>query len=111
MLCICGVFSFFFFFFKQKTAYEMSVSDWSSDVCSSDLTVPGAVELEGLRRRLEVSAGTRRERQVAVRQCLVAQRLDGPALLRAYPGDGGAEDGDLVAGGHAVGDLDRAQQL
>src|SRR5881628_2158278 len=28
---------FFFFFFKQKTAYEMSVSDWSSDVCSSDL--------------------------------------------------------------------------
>src|SRR3546814_3928674 len=31
MLC------FFFFFFKQKTAYEMRISDWSSDVCSSDL--------------------------------------------------------------------------
>src|SRR3546814_2855441 len=30
----CG---FFFFFFKQKTAYEMRISDWSSDVCSSDL--------------------------------------------------------------------------
>src|SRR3546814_14885990 len=28
-----------FFFFKQKTAYEMRISDWSSDVCSSDLTV------------------------------------------------------------------------
>src|SRR6184192_583648 len=27
----------FFFFFKQKTAYEMSIGDWSSDVCSSDL--------------------------------------------------------------------------
>src|SRR3546814_20248997 len=27
------------FFFKQKTAYEMRISDWSSDVCSSDLTV------------------------------------------------------------------------
>src|SRR3546814_5033063 len=26
----------FFFFFKQKTAYEMRISDWSSDVCSSD---------------------------------------------------------------------------
>src|SRR3546814_5504020 len=26
-----------FFFFKQKTAYEMRISDWSSDVCSSDL--------------------------------------------------------------------------
>src|SRR3546814_4712308 len=31
------VFLHFFFFFKQKTAYEMRISDWSSDVCSSDL--------------------------------------------------------------------------
>src|SRR3546814_1775981 len=31
LLCLC------FFFFKQKTAYEMRISDWSSDVCSSDL--------------------------------------------------------------------------
>src|SRR3546814_19749292 len=30
----------FFFFFKQKTAYEMRISDWSSDVCSSDLATP-----------------------------------------------------------------------
>src|SRR3546814_17762133 len=29
-----------FFFFKQKTAYYMRISDWSSDVCSSDLAVP-----------------------------------------------------------------------
>src|SRR3546814_8379268 len=29
--------SLFCFFFKQKTAYEMRISDWSSDVCSSDL--------------------------------------------------------------------------
>src|SRR3546814_8363063 len=29
-----------FFFFKQKTAYEMRISDWSSDVCSSDLLDP-----------------------------------------------------------------------
>src|SRR3546814_4612720 len=42
----------FFFFFKQKTAYEMRITDWSSDVCSSDLhaRLPhGAAE--GLRRR------------------------------------------------------------
>src|SRR3546814_19571407 len=32
---VCG-----FFFFKQKTAYEMRISDWSSDVCSSDLNLP-----------------------------------------------------------------------
>src|SRR3546814_10587997 len=30
----------YFFFFKQKTAYEMRISDWSSDVCSSDLEHP-----------------------------------------------------------------------
>src|SRR3546814_16987156 len=30
----------FLFFFKQKTAYDMRISDWSSDVCSSDLRVP-----------------------------------------------------------------------
>src|SRR3546814_3842288 len=29
----------FVFFFKQKTAYEMRISDWSSDVCSSDLSI------------------------------------------------------------------------
>src|SRR3546814_2141949 len=35
MICSCVL--VFFFFFKQKTAYEMRISDWSSDVCSSDL--------------------------------------------------------------------------
>src|SRR3546814_5537085 len=34
MLCWCVC------FFKQKTAYDMRISDWSSDVCSSDLDVP-----------------------------------------------------------------------
>src|SRR3546814_20117708 len=35
--------SLLFFFFKQKTAYEMRISDWSSDVCSSDLGLPAAI--------------------------------------------------------------------
>src|SRR3546814_5029074 len=35
MSAVCVV--VLFFFFKQKTAYEMRISDWSSDVCSSDL--------------------------------------------------------------------------
>src|SRR3546814_3104894 len=38
-----------FFFFKQKTAYEMRISDWSSDVCSSDLLVEGKGRLAGAR--------------------------------------------------------------
>src|SRR3546814_9074698 len=49
MICcviLCCV--FFFFFVKQKTAYEMRISDWSSDVCSSDLG--------DLKRRLAVAA-------------------------------------------------------
>src|SRR3546814_3612526 len=37
MLCLYYVFWCWVFFFKQKTAYEMRISDWSSDVCSSDL--------------------------------------------------------------------------
>src|SRR3546814_8269265 len=37
-----------FFFFKQKTAYEMRISDWSSDVCSSDLRLsPGCARIAG----------------------------------------------------------------
>src|SRR3546814_5510915 len=36
-----------FFFFKQKTAYEMRISDWSSDVCSSDLQ-----RIDAARRRI-----------------------------------------------------------
>src|SRR3546814_9776208 len=35
-----------FFFFKQKTAYEMRISDWSSDVCSSDLAAINDLKAE-----------------------------------------------------------------
>src|SRR3546814_1630967 len=41
MLVMFDVVLVLFFFFKQKTAYEMRISDWSSDVCSSDL--PGVI--------------------------------------------------------------------
>src|SRR3546814_8705989 len=65
MICLYRLFCFCFFF-KQKTAYEMRISDWSSDVCSSDLLqhgrgiVPGAVgRAVGLQpKRLFVSVVT-----------------------------------------------------
>src|SRR3546814_6711903 len=38
---------FCFFFFKQKTAYEMRISDWSSDVCSSDLLARLDIDANG----------------------------------------------------------------
>src|SRR3546814_7461250 len=47
---------FVIFFFKQKTAYEMRISDWSSDVCSSDLCRMGAwtrVEQDPNKARLD----------------------------------------------------------
>src|SRR3546814_10728593 len=58
-LFMVGFLSFFysfvidFFFFKQKTAYEMRISDWSSDVCSSDLSnMYGSPQGEHLAQRL-----------------------------------------------------------
>src|SRR3546814_1688009 len=66
------------FFFKQKTAYEVRISDWSSDVCSSDLQHHVALAVVG------------------------AQFLDGPVSWRIVPGrSGGAVgegDDDEVAG-------------
>src|SRR3546814_19283144 len=41
----CGSVDLLFFFFKQKTAYEMRISDWSSDVCSSDLSTDAGLAL------------------------------------------------------------------
>src|SRR3546814_16732997 len=53
MLCVCC-----FFFFKQKTAYEMRISDWSSDVCSSDLDAARAANAEEFLRKLPQGLGT-----------------------------------------------------
>src|SRR3546814_8476671 len=61
----------FFVFFKQKTAYEMRISDWSSDVCSSDL----AAALRGLPDR-EGADRARGDRRLS---------RTGPATLRICP--------------------------
>src|SRR3546814_20204310 len=51
---------FFVFFFKQKTAYEMRISDWSSDVCSSDLcSTPSAPRSRSGRTRSRPTSRTR----------------------------------------------------
>src|SRR3546814_3821326 len=61
----------YFFFFKQKTAYEMRISDWSSDVCSSDLE--GATEIRevaetaGIGNRCDGTARIARMQQQAMR--------------------------------------------
>src|SRR3546814_9719962 len=59
----CSFQCLFFFFFKQKTAYEMRISDWSSDVCSSDLDMSCAASNH--KRLLWVERGRPRQfRQV-----------------------------------------------
>src|SRR3546814_7188580 len=52
VVCICYV-----FFFKQKTAYEMRISDWSSDVCSSDLRAAMVDAELGMAKRAHAVAG------------------------------------------------------
>src|SRR3546814_3977221 len=64
-----------FFFFKQKTAYEMRISDWSSDVCSSDLLVSELVQSADLQAKPE---------QVRTRIEEFAQNYEQPAQVVAY---------------------------
>src|SRR3546814_12159404 len=73
MFCVHCLSVLCFFFFKQKTAYEMRISDWSSDVCSSDLNGarwprvlggrPGRSCQEGRLWRHAAEAGDRRRGQ------------------------------------------------
>src|SRR3546814_3421502 len=86
------------FFFKQKTAYEMRISDWSSDVCSSDFLRHRLAGLVGLDRcisdkwPLRLGAADRRERAVA------------PVLVLAQVH---VEAGDEVAAKRGRGELHR----
>src|SRR3546814_5003029 len=86
-MCVC--FKFLFFFFKQKTAYEMRISDWSSDVCSSDLRPRMlralGMEIPGRREQREAgdlapSALRQGERQETAHA--ISQDGDGPSAGR-----------------------------
>src|SRR3546814_3001870 len=81
------------FFFKQKTAYEMRISDWSSDVCSSDLVA-------ALRARI----GGVEEDAVA----LIDDRALGRAALQRHA----AGEVDAVRPGDVIGeDVDRHRRI
>src|SRR3546814_2910955 len=73
-LCFC-------FFFKQKTAYEMRISDWSSDVCSSDLIADGQARTDDL--LVQAAAA---EIRVRGRAGLVAQDYDQMVDVRPKAG-------------------------
>src|SRR3546814_18652546 len=92
-----------FFFFKQKTAYEMRISDWSSDVCSSDLgqhpVLPGADHDDDVIDRF-----VRRERGVAVRDHRFAAKHRELFGRAAEPRSlsGGDDQRDSAVRGHRV---------
>src|SRR5213595_655348 len=58
----------FFFFFKQKTAYEITEGDWSSDVCSSDLAVGGMVQKLSSNRDVVIVPQTSEQFESALRR-------------------------------------------
>src|SRR3546814_7734537 len=70
-----------FFFFKQKTAYEMRISDWSSDVCSSDLSA-GAAARRSLQADPGGMAGVAGGRAGLCRRHVAAHRLPSIRYLR-----------------------------
>src|SRR3546814_243147 len=79
---------FFFFFFKQKTAYEMRISDWSSDVCSSDLLSRGSRQRD-----------RRRQRGNHARPCgsAIVRRKEMNEMTRSWPAEAETLLDDLVA--------------
>src|SRR3546814_2149507 len=79
------MFVLFFFFFKQKTAYEMRISDWSSDVCSSDLDeLNGWLEAE-CRRWAERQAHPE-QGELTVAQALEIERSALQPMLGPFDG-------------------------
>src|SRR3546814_9289065 len=77
-----------FVFFKQKTAYEMRISDWSSDVCSSDLHhVDMAFRRQEAGALLAAGIGAVEHRQMHVAQAGRAFQRHGPAAMEVGGGD------------------------
>src|SRR3546814_2695682 len=116
-------FCLFVFFFKQKTAYEMRISDWSSDVCSSDLergAAPGlGLHPDAPAHQFDDALGNRQAQAGAAIQAGgggvgLAEGLEQPALRLLRDADAGVADleAQLVLGGGLAGpghvDRDRA---
>src|SRR3546814_5536559 len=104
-----------FFFFKQKTAYEMRISDWSSDVCSSDLMKTQIVVLLAA-SVLALSACKNEtptaQEEAAEAQSAMEQAGDSAAAAMSDAGDAIAEGTDAAAAatGEAASEVADATQ-
>src|SRR3546814_12500459 len=75
-----------FFFFKQKTAYELRISDWSSDVCSSDLIFYRYREILFMKAEAYAMLGRYPEAEAAIN--VVREHCDIPPLGIGEGGEG-----------------------
>src|SRR3546814_5816719 len=100
-LGLCVVLGMCFFFFKKKTAYEMRISEWSSDVCSSDLPEVGGVDLDltELVARLGLGHAHARHRRMAEYGGRDAAIIDPAGIIAEHS----------VGKGLALADRDRRQ--
>src|SRR3546814_16451228 len=97
-----------FFLFKQKTAYEMRISDWSSDVCSSDLTAidttAAGIEVAKVRPTLSPRYTFAAVNSMVMRPpSRIARSVSSPPLRRAwFAGSFALTDGISRSGGLAI---------
>src|SRR3546814_6763411 len=94
----CGRSVFVFFFFKQKTAYEMRISDWSSDVCSSDLSRRCDLAARIGRRFRRQGGDARRGRALFERSRLLQGRARAARQGDTRAGEGGREQMAVAPG-------------
>src|SRR3546814_7786837 len=94
------------FFFKQKTAYEMRISDWSSDVCSSDLQATGVADVAGERLR-SIAAALLQRLQAAFGLAGSGGEV-GKQLLQ--PAARGTQGGELAIQRHGITDSGHQQK-
>src|SRR3546814_854317 len=99
-------FFIFIFFFNQKTAYDMRISDWSSDVCSSDLPISlQSVEETRLAARDDLATAVLADNRAAGRRIAVAESCTGGMVSAALTDIAGSSDvfsaGFVTYSGHA----------
>src|SRR3546814_4887060 len=95
-ICVCV------FFFKQKTAYEMRISDWSSDVCSSDLAEAGRIHA-----RPRATLHPRPDHRFLVGLAHVLKALDMARVENVAQPFEHPQDGQILL----AADIDAAEQL